>query len=108
MEIAFLNSLVVTSPGFYKAEKITLDEVKQWLNHYDGQYKSFIGHKSTAQFLQKLLGIKIEQNRKTFRHMKYQKAICFSLYERYPENVLLTQRDLEKARYQFYLLTRLD
>ncbi|ADP30978.1 hypothetical protein DJ95_4152 [Bacillus atrophaeus subsp. globigii] len=71
MEIAFLNSLVVTSPGFYKAEKITLDEVKQWLNHYDGRYKSFIGHKSTAQFLQKLLGIRIEQNRKTFRHMKY-------------------------------------
>ncbi|MFP9216672.1 STIV orfB116 family protein, partial [Enterococcus faecalis] len=33
MEIAFLNSLVVTSPGFYKAEKITLDEVKQWLKH---------------------------------------------------------------------------
>lgn len=101
MEIAFLNSLVVTSPGFYKAEKITLEEVKQWLKHYDGRYKSFIGHKSTAQFLQKLLGIKIEQNRKTFRHMKYQKAICFSLYERYPENVFANAKRLRKPDINF-------
>jgi hypothetical protein len=108
MEIAFLNSLVVTSPGFYKAEKITLVEVQQWLKRYGGRYKSFIGHKSTAQFLQELLGIKIEQNRKVFRHMKYQKAICFALYERYPENMVLSKKDLEKAKYQFYLLTRLD
>lgn len=61
MELAILNSLVVTSPGFYKAEKITLEEVEQWLNHYEGRYKSIIGHKSTAQFLQKILGIKIEE-----------------------------------------------
>lgn len=103
MEIAFLNSLVVTSPGFYKAEKITLEEVQQWLKHYGCRYKSFIGHKSTAQFLQELLSIKIEQNRKNFRHMKYQKAICFALYKRYPEKMVLSKKDLEKAKYQFYL-----
>ncbi|MCY9089363.1 MULTISPECIES: YddF family protein [Bacillus mojavensis subgroup] len=108
MEIALLNSLVVTVPGFYKAEKITLEDAQQWLKYYEGRYKSFIGHKSTAQFLQELLGIKVEQNRKIFRHMKYQKAICFSLNERYPENVVLSKKDLEKAKYQFYLLTRLD
>lgn len=94
MEIALLNSLVVTSPGFYKAEKITLEDAQQWLKYYEGRYKSFIGHKSTAQFLQELLGIKVEQNRKIFRHMKYQKAICFSLNERYPEKMLCYRKKI--------------
>lgn len=108
MGIVFLNSLVMTNPGFYKAEVISLDEVFQWLASYGGVYKSFIGHESTALFLQELLGIKIDFNRTRFKQRRYQKAICFKLYERFPENKVLTIEDLENAKYQFYLLTRLD
>ncbi|MEC1053551.1 YddF family protein [Bacillus paralicheniformis] len=108
MEIAFLNSMVMTCPGFYKAEKITLEDVRRYLDYCNGSYKSFIGHESTALFLQELLGIKIKQNRKCFKQRRYQKAICFSLKGRYPENKVLTKEDLKKADYQFYLITRLD
>ncbi|MCY8486368.1 YddF family protein [Bacillus atrophaeus] len=108
MEIAFLNSLILTNPGFYKAEKISLEEARKWAVHYGDSYKSFIGHRSTASFLQDLLGVKIEQNRKCFRQMKYQKAICFTITERFSEKKLLTKKELENAKYQFYLLTRLD
>ncbi|MBO1000530.1 DUF1874 domain-containing protein [Bacillus sp. SD075] len=108
MRIVFLNSLVLTNPGLYKAEFISLDEVYKCLASYGGVYKSFIGHESTALFLQELLGIKIEFNRTRFKQSKYQKAICFKLYERFPENKVLTNEELENANYQFYLLTRLD
>ncbi|MED4801919.1 YddF family protein [Bacillus atrophaeus] len=108
MEVALLNSLVLTNPGFYKADKITVQEVYKVLEHYGWRYKSFIGHRSTASFIQELLGIRVEHNRKIFRHMKYQKAICFNLHERFPEYKVLTKRDLANAKYQFYLLTRLD
>ncbi|MDA1478032.1 YddF family protein [Bacillus changyiensis] len=108
MEIAFLNSMIMTVPGFYKAEKITLQDVHKWLKFCRGSYKSFIGHKSTALFLQELLRIEIQQNRKCFRQRKYQKAICFNLCERFPENKVLTKEDLRNAKYQFYLITRLD
>ncbi|MEX5482432.1 YddF family protein [Bacillus velezensis] len=108
MEVALLNSLVLTSPGCYKADKITIQEVHDVLRCYGWRYKSFIGHRSTAQFMQALLGIRVEHNRKIFRHMRYQKAICFKLYDRFPEWKVLTERDLANANYQFYLLTRLD
>ncbi|QYF82847.1 YddF family protein [Brevibacterium sp. PAMC21349] len=108
MGIVFLNSLVMTNPGFYKAEVISLDEVSQCLASYGGVYKSFIGHESTALFLQELLEIKIEFNRTSFKQKKYQKAICFKLYERFPENKVLTNEELENDNYRFYLLTRLD
>ncbi|ATH95567.1 hypothetical protein ACH95_01675 [Bacillus glycinifermentans] len=108
MEIAFLNSMVMTWPGIYKAEKISLEDVHKCLALCNGSYKSFIGHKSTALFLQELLGIRIEQSRKCFRQRKYQKAICFNLKGRFPENKVLTKEDLKNAEYQFYLITRLD
>lgn len=108
MEVAFLNSMIMTWPGIYKAEKISLEDVHECLASCNGSYKSFIGHRSTALFLQDLLGIKIEQNRKCFRQRRYQKAICFSLKERYPENKVLKKADLKNAKYEFYLITRLD
>lgn len=107
MGIVFLNSLVLTNPGFYKAEVISLDKVYTCLASYGGVYKSFIGHESTALFLQELLGIKIDFNRTCFKQRRNQKAICFKLYERFPENKVVTNEELENANYQFYLLTRL-
>lgn len=108
MEVALLNSLVLTNSGFYKADEVTIQEVYGVLERCGWRYKSFIGHRSTALFMQALLGIRVEHNRKTFRHMRYQKAICFKLYDRFPEWKVLTERDLANANYQFYLLTRLD
>lgn len=105
MGIVFLNSLVMTNPVFLKAVVISLDEVYNCLSSYGGVFNSFIGHESTALFLQQLLGIKIEFNRTRFRQKKYQKAFCFKLYERFPEKKVLTKEDLENANYLFYLLT---
>ncbi|WP_249848443.1 STIV orfB116 family protein [Bacillus subtilis] len=51
---------------------MSLDEVYKYLASYGGVYKSFIGHESTALFLQELLGIKIEFNRTRFKQRKYQ------------------------------------
>ena len=78
MEVALLNSLVLTSPGCYKADKITIQEVHDVLGCYGWRYKSFIGHRSTALFMQALLGIRVEHNRKIFRHMRYQKQFVLN------------------------------
>ncbi|GAJ99576.1 STIV orfB116 family protein [Geomicrobium sp. JCM 19055] len=108
MTIAILNSLVITNPGFYKAERITVLEARKLMFENEANYESFVGHESSARVLEGLLGFPIPVNRIRFRQEKFQRAICFKLYDRYQEYRTLTENELQKVRYDFYLLTRMD
>ncbi|KKI85322.1 STIV orfB116 family protein [Shouchella clausii] len=108
MTIALLNSLVITNPGLYKAEKITLMEARNLMFDHESDYESFIGHESSARVLEALLGFPIKVNRLRFKQDKFQRAICFKLYDRFREYEILTEEELQKVKYDFYLLTRMD
>lgn len=108
MTVALLNSLVITNEGFYKAEKITLLEARKIMFENETNYESFIGHESSARVLEALLGFPVKVNRLRFKQDKFQRAICFKLYDRYREYEVLTEEELQKVKYDFYLLTRMD
>lgn len=108
MTVALLNSLVITNEGFYKAEKITLLEARKIMFENEANYESFIGHESSARVLEALLGFPVKVNRLRFKQDKFQRAICFKLYDRYREYEVLTEEELQKVKYDFYLLTRMD
>lgn len=108
MELAILNSLVCTTEGVYKVERIDVETARKLLKSYQGNWKSYVGHESTANFLSALLKTKIQHSRVTFQHRQYQTALCFKLFERVPEKTYYTEFDLERVDYTFFLMKKID
>ena len=108
MKLAILNSMVVTNQGYYKAEKITLLEARKIMFEHETEYESYVGHEASSRVLEELLGFPVPVNRIRFKQNRFQRAICFKLYDRYQEYQRLSKEELHNVKYDFYLLTRID
>ena len=75
-----LNSAVITAPGTYRYQLITLDELREWI--HAGRYESTIGYEETAEALSLLTGEKIPVNRRLIEMEVGDEALVFRLTKR--------------------------
>lgn len=72
-----LSSCVITSPGAWKYDTISITNAKKWLKKKD--WKSYIGYKDTAQAATELLGVDIPYNRENIQMKEGEEALVFRL-----------------------------
>ena len=106
MEIAILNTTIVTTDGLYRITPISLEGARELINRND--LLSAIGHQSTADILTELLGLEISMNRINFEQQVGQSAIVFKLKSRAPEGVILNKEEIENIGDEFKLMTRVE
>lgn len=75
-----LNSAVITSPGTYEYNHISVGEAISWLS--EDEYESTVGYKETAEALQSLTGFEIGMNRKQITMNVDDEALVFRLTRR--------------------------
>ena len=108
MSIYLLNSPILTDWGTYKFSEINIQEAKFYLMHGLENYVSAIGHEGTAEILSKLLGFEVSANRISVKMETGDKAVVFRMLERLPEGKILTSEELEKLKYTFGILEKVD
>ena len=104
MKIAVINSPIVTSFGNYAFFPIPIESAKILLNSVE--FSSYVGHKSTAETISRLLGKPVGFSRKELKQKVGQMAIVFKLKERAPEGKILTEKEVEEIGYEFGILYR--
>ena len=72
-----LNSAVITSPGLYKYDHITLDEMITWLNK--GKFISTIRYEETANALSQITEINIPIRDENIKMAPGDEALVFRL-----------------------------
>lgn len=74
-----LNSSVITWPGTYVYDIVTVPEAVRWVN--EGPWTSFIGYEQTCRALEQLLGLRqsIPVNRRTIRMRAGDEALVFRI-----------------------------
>lgn len=107
MELALLNTSIITTEGNYSLKNITLEQAKKLVQENKKNLDSAIGHQSTAEIMTELLEIKIPVNRQQFVQQKGQKALVFKLDGRPLEGKILTKEEIEKIGFTFQVLVRL-
>jgi hypothetical protein len=109
--LTFLNAPILTAPGEYKYEPITLTAARNLVKefHESGRIiQSAIGHASTAELMTTMLKYPVENNRINFIHTPSDVALVFKLKQRAPEGVVLTRSEIENIGYELGLLSRID
>lgn len=113
MQLAILNTSIITAYGSFKYQPISLDDAKLLLHDAldpmigpDAGILSAVGHQSTADILTELLETEIPVNRIQFAQEVGQSAIVFKLKGRPPEGVILSREEIESIGYEFGLLIR--
>lgn len=107
-KLALLNTSILTAPGRYELENVTLEDAKTLMQTYGSNIDSAIGHQSTADIMTTLLGIDVPLNRQMFAQAVGQEALVFKLNGRPPEGTILTEEDILKIGYKFQVLRRLS
>ncbi len=110
MQLAILNTSILTAYGSYAYEPLDLEEAFFYVKErevWGEKLLSAIGHESTAKILSTLLGIEVPVSRIVFCQEKGQKAIVFKLRGHPPEGKILSAEEVEAIGYDFGLLTRL-
>lgn len=106
MQVAILNTSIVTAYGAFAYEPISLDQAKKIIANAEDGVLSAVGHQATANILTDLLGTPVPMNRIEFAQQEGQSAIVFKLNGRAPEGVILSREEIEDMGYSFGLLTR--
>jgi len=91
-----LNSAVITSPGIWKYEPITLDEAREWVLKHKPE--STIGYAETAKALELLLELEegsIAVNKVQVRMRLFDEALVFRLTKRIAEAEMKGKQGLE-------------
>ncbi len=104
--IYLLNTPILTAYGSYKFEPITVKKVRKLLQ--ENEWRSAIGHDSTASMLSEILGMFVAKNRVAITMQKGDIAIVFKLKQRPPEGAILTKDELEKIGFEFAKLVKID
>lgn len=89
-----------------KIKPISANEAKYMVEN--NKIRSAAWRHSSADILNKLLGVEMPANRIQFEQKLYQKAIVFKLNGCPPEGKSLTIKEIEEIGYKFLLLTRLS
>lgn len=103
--VALLNSSIVTAPGRYVLEDISLEDARGLVQ---GETMSFVGHQPTNDLMSSLLGIDVPYHRGIFSQEVGQIALIFKLNGRIPNGVQLSKAEIEKIGYSFKKLIRYD
>lgn len=106
LPLAILNTSILTTPGSYHLEDITLETARDLV--YTNELDSAVGHQSTAEIMSTLLNIDIPVNRQMFAQHPGQQALVFKLNGRPEEGKILSVEEIEQIGYKFQLLTRLQ
>lgn len=97
-----LNMLNVKDKVNIEIEKVELSYIKNFLS--ENEYKSVIGHEGTALFLSKILNLNIAYNREAIKLAKDDILIVFQLKTRLPEGLELSEEEIKKIKYDFYMV----
>ena len=106
MELAVLNTSILTTTGRFELKDITLEEAKKLVK--ENEILSAVGHQSTADILTTLLETEVPMNRIQFAQETGQKALVFKLNGRPEEGKILTAEEIEAIGYKFQLLTKIS
>lgn len=109
--LTFLNAPILTAPGDYRYEPITLTAARDLVQHFHNsgrRIQSAIGHASTAELMTTMLKYPVENNRINFIQTPSDIALVFKLKQRAPEGVVLTRQEIEAIGYELGLLSRID
>jgi hypothetical protein len=101
--ITILNTSILTTYGSYTYEPLTVEEAKATIS---GGYDSAVGHQSTCEVLQVLLGVPVEMKRVQYAQQIGDRALVFKLKGRPEEGRILTAPEIEVIGYEFGLLIR--
>lgn len=97
---AFSLSMLNCKKNLVVVEEVKLEDVKHHilhcLEHPECEFKSVIGHESTAKILSELLGIEVKVNRIKITLDKDTVLYVFQLLERLPEGKILSTEELKK------------
>lgn len=106
--LSLINSPILTTVGEFNLTPCSLAQAKELINSVNS-FESYIGHESTAKILTQLLGKKVEMRRLTYLQ-GYSKeiALVFKLNQRIPEGKILTEEEIKKIPYSFYILEKKD
>jgi hypothetical protein len=109
MKLALLNTSIVTSDGSYRLTTISpgdaRDMAQAYLHRGEG-IESYIGHQSTADMMNKILGIPVPVSRDLFSQQRSQHALVFKLNGRQTVDRELGLEELEAIGYTFKTLYR--
>mgnify|MGYP000680997550 CR=1 FL=1 len=103
MVVYVLNSLPISAldtPCQLDIEEVIEEGVKEFLSIFP--FVSAVGRKSTADFMSRLLGVRIPAIRREIILRSGDIAIVFQLMERLPEGKILTEEELRKIPYKFF------
>ncbi len=103
---AFSLSMIDYDKFLIAFEKINVDQVKDLFELAEktkAEIITAIGHKSTAEFLSKLLNTNIPVERKMVKLDKGDYIIVFQLLQRLPEGKILTEDEIKDYPFQFYI-----
>lgn len=103
--LAILNTSILTAPGTYTLEDISLKQARELVRC--NEIDSAVGHQSTAEVMTTLLKTEIPVNRQVFQQQPGQDALVFKLNGRPQEGKILTAEEIEEMGYKFQLLKRL-
>jgi hypothetical protein len=109
--LTFLNAAIITAPGSYDYQKLTLKNARQLVCEFresGREIQSAIGHKATAELMTTILKFPVNNNRIDFAQTTEDAALVFRLKKRAPEGIVLTREQLEEIGYELGLLTRTD
>jgi hypothetical protein len=102
MKIIISNSFslnMIETPNTIKVEEISAEETKKILSNTN--WKSVVGHESTAQILTQILGLPVPMNRQAIKLSKEDILVVFQLLERLPEGKVLSEEELKTIPYKF-------
>ena len=108
MELAILNTSIITSEGVFSLRDISLEEARKLAFDNRDNLLSAVGHQSTAEILTTLLGVEIKMNRINFVQEQHQEALVFKLLGRPEEGKILTLSEIEGIGYKFQVLIKIE
>ena len=99
---AFSINMIQRDEELILFRKVDVETVKKILKNND--FESAIGHESTANFLSKLLGIKVKVNRVPIMIDDETILIVAQVKQRLPEGKILSEEELRKIPIEFWLV----
>ncbi len=101
MNIALLNTSILTTHGASVYAPLTLEQAQWLVNQPSATVTSAIGHEATAQILTELLGRPVPVNRIQYKQELGDLAIVFKLNGRPPEGAILTAEECQAIGFTF-------
>jgi len=103
MKITLLNTSILTHYGSYNYEPLTLEQARELVQE---GFNSAVGHQSTCDVLETLLGVEVPMNRVQYSQGVGDVALVFKLNGRPEEGKILSAQEIEQIGYAFGKLTR--